>query len=88
MAKLEIKQNPFSSVRCLHPRSIYNKYINEFVTVGCGHCDACRMAAADRRTSMLNFVKEISACAFFATLSFDDEHLPVMSFDNRGYDRM
>ena len=65
MAKLEIKKNPFSAVRCLHPRSIYNKYINEFVTVGCGHCDACRMAAADRRTSMLNFVKEISASAFF-----------------------
>lgn len=86
MAKLEIKKNPFSAVRCLHPRSIYNKYINDYVTVGCGHCDACRMAASDRRTSMLNFVKEISVSAFFGTLSFDEEHLPVMSFDNRGFD--
>ncbi len=86
MAKLEISKNPFSAVRCLHPRSIYNKYIHEYVTVGCGHCDACRMAAADRRTSMLNFVREISVCTFFGTLTFDEEHLPVMSFDNRGYD--
>lgn len=81
MSKL-IKKNPFSVLGCLHPRSIYNKYLGERVTVGCGKCDACRIAKADSRTAMLNLVSELSASTFFGTLTFDDEHMPVMEFDN------
>ena len=85
MSKL-IKKNPYSLLGCLHPRSIYNKYLGEYVTVGCGKCEACRIAKSDKRTAMLNFVSEMSASTFFGTLTFDDEHLPIMEFDNRGFD--
>lgn len=78
-----VKKN---TLGCFHPRTIINKSLGEAITCACGKCDACVTSKADARTSFLNFVKEHSFLNVFVTLTYDDEHLPLSAYDNRGYD--
>lgn len=63
--------------RCRNPRVIKNKRGKE-VCVSCGYCPDCQARKLSRMTSLA--VKE-SMCnqkAFFVTLTYDDENVPVM----------
>lgn len=66
-------------VSCLHPKRIYNKYINDFMYVGCGKCEAC----LNRRTvEWIARLKQERKCwkyALFITLTYDNENLPLLS---------
>lgn len=81
-----IKRSAYSQTMCEHPRTIINKYTGEIVTVRCGRCDACRISKANKSTARIEYIRKNSSCSFFGTLTYDDEHLPVMSFDNRNFD--
>lgn len=66
-------------VSCLHPKRIYNKYINDFMYVGCGKCEAC----LNRRTvEWIARLKQERKCwkyCLFITLTYDDKNLPLLS---------
>ena len=81
-----VKNTAFNQFKCFRPRVIANKYTGELVTIRCGHCEACRLARSNERTSKLERVREVAKCTFFGTLTYADDFLPVMNFDNRGYD--
>ena len=81
MGKL-VKNSAFSQFNCFRPSVITNKYTSELVTVKCGHCEACNLAKSDARVGRLERVREVAKCTFFGTLTYADDFLPVMSFDN------
>lgn len=67
--------------KCYHPSRVFNPYIDEYVWVDCGHCESC----LNRKSSMLS--QRVQAeCkqhkwSLFFTLTYDNAHLPVLSFD-------
>lgn len=63
---------------CEHPQRVFNKYINQYVWVACGHCNSCQNAKAYRWTDALERERLNSRYCLFVTLTFDDLHLPTM----------
>lgn len=76
-------QDLLTRAKCLHPSTILNKYTHEYVTVPCGTCDACLVAAANRRSAQLDYVSKSSPMSLFLTLTYDNDHLPIaaLSYD-------
>lgn len=72
----------FNPISCLHPRTVYNKYTGQLVSVPCGKCSACLIRRSSLWTARL---REESAChpyTMFVTLTYDDSHLPLVSLDS------
>lgn len=88
---------PLTSQRCFHPVRVFNRYMNEYVYVNCRKCDGCLSArSAELTARVANECKQHTYSIFF-TLTYDNEHLPVMRFHSRnlflgnrpiGYDRL
>lgn len=72
-----VKPSPF---RCFHPKRIYNKYLNEYLYVNCRECDGCLSARSAELTSRVNNECKQHKYSIFFTLTYDNEHLPVMKF--------
>lgn len=67
--------------KCYHPSRVYNQFIDEYVWVDCGHCESC----LNRKSSMLS-QRVQDECkqhkwSLFFTLTYDNAHLPVLSYD-------
>ena len=67
--------NPFC--KCLYPRRILNPYTHEFMTVPCGHCEACVLAKNSRYAFQCDL--ESYACKYtvFVTLTYANNYLPI-----------
>lgn len=64
---------------CEHPRIITNKYTGRTVKVDCGHCNACLLQKASKRTMLCNIQQEQSKYAYFITLTYDAHSVPKAS---------
>lgn len=67
----------FSSV-CQHPKIITTKS-GERMQVSCGRCLACRMQNARERNNILQHEFANKRYAFFVTLTYSDDNVPLMS---------
>lgn len=65
---------------CLEPRTIFNSYTKELQVVPCGKCAACLNAKAARMVERLEVEATCHQYVYFVTLTFDNEHLPVLKF--------
>ena len=67
-------------ISCFHPTSFINRYTSELMSAPCGKCPACQIAKSSRATNNLDFVVKNSACAFFITLTYSTEYVPICSY--------
>lgn len=58
------------------PRKALGVFPFNAITVGCGHCISCRIAASREQALRCMHEKRTSGDSVFVTLSYDDEHLP------------
>ena len=63
---------------CENPQRVFNKYINQYVWVPCGHCNTCQNAKAFRWTEALERERMNSRYCLFVTLTYDDVNLPTL----------
>lgn len=73
-------------VSCLNPQHIVNPYIHEHLTVACGKCRACRNALAKRWIDKLENEKRCWKYCYFVTLTYSNDFLPVLRFDNSTFE--
>lgn len=66
---------------CLKPIRIFNETLGTFITVPCGHCDACLCSRGFSRKQSLSSDIEDYKCKFLVTLTYDDYHLPLAVYD-------
>lgn len=76
--RLNAKKIPLTAQRCFHPIRIYNKYLNEYLYVNCRKCDGCLSARSAELTSRVENECKQHKFSLFFTLTYDNEHLPVM----------
>lgn len=72
-----VKPSPF---RCFHPKRIYNKYLNEYLYVNCRVCDGCLSARSAELQERVERECTMHKYSIFFTLTYDNDHLPVMKF--------
>lgn len=65
---------------CSDPKRVYNKYSQEYVWVPCGECAICRNRRAAHYTQLLERERSQHLFTFFVTLTYSDEHLPILSY--------
>ena len=73
-------------VSCLDPQHIVNPYTHEHLTVRCGKCRACRNALAKRWIDKLENEKRCWKYCYFVTLTYSNDFLPVLRFDNSSFE--
>lgn len=66
---------------CEHPQRIYNKYIGDYVWTRCNQCPSCRNARAAKWMSRIERERTFHRYSFFVTLTYDNNHLPVLTND-------
>lgn len=77
-------------VKCEFPIKIRNKYTGDWLLVPCRKCDVCRINAAN--TKCYHLANELDKYPFllFVTLTYDNAHLPYVSYGGstvmRGFD--
>lgn len=67
---------------CLHPIRVFNKSLNSWTYVPCGHCDACLCGKGFHLSERLGNSVALYRHKYFVTLTFDDAHLPVARYDD------
>lgn len=71
-------------MRCDSPLKINNRYTGQRLTVGCRKCDSCRIASANAKALLLANELSKGYLPVFVTLTYDNEHLPVVFYgDNK-----
>lgn len=60
---------------CYNPKSVYNKYIGEYVVARCGKCPACLDARSASWVTRLDMEKSAHKYCFFVTLQYDEQHV-------------
>jgi len=73
-------------VSCLDPQDIINPYTHEHLRVRCGKCRACRNALAKRWINKLEQEKRAWKYCYFVTLTYDNNFLPRLYFDNSSFE--
>lgn len=68
------------SCRCHHPQRVFNKYVGEYLYVPCRKCDACLVARSTELSLRVQNECKQHIYSIFFTLTYDDEHLPVMRY--------
>lgn len=76
-------------MQCLTPVTIRNpQYMSDhsnsktfFLNVPCGHCAACLANRANQWTFRIEKELDVSSSAYFVTLTYDDDHLPLLHPD-------
>nr|DAL25041.1 MAG TPA_asm: Replication associated protein [Microviridae sp.] len=63
---------------CQHRSFITNKYTGARVAVDCGQCDYCIHKRAKKASMRVKTAASAFKHSFFVTLTFDNEHLPLM----------
>lgn len=64
--------------RCLHPRTVVNKYTHESVVVPCGHCPSCILRRSAVQTSLLTTYSAQFRYVYFVTLTYAPCFLPTL----------
>lgn len=73
-----------SPFKCLSPRSVFNKYISEYVNCSCGHCSACLNRKAKQYISRIESTRSFSPVCLFVTLTYSPSCLPTFTIkDNQ-----
>lgn len=65
---------------CISPKTIWNSYLKELQVVPCGKCSACINRKATVMVTRLNVEAQCHPYTLFCTLTYDNEHLPVLSY--------
>lgn len=79
-------------ITCLHPKLIFNKYLNKHMMVPCGCCDACRCLKANQWCNRLELESKGHRFAWFGTLTYCDSTYPrfdvrqLYELDSEEYD--
>lgn len=68
--------------QCFDPKRIVNPYTKEIQWVPCGECPACLQARSFRWTERLTQERYCWQYCLFFTLTYNDEHLPILRGDN------
>lgn len=63
---------------CQHRSFITNKYTGARIAVDCGQCDYCIHKRAQKASMRVKTAGSAFKHSFFVTLTFDNEHLPLM----------
>lgn len=63
---------------CQHRSFITNKYTGARIAVDCGQCDYCIHKKAKKASMRVKTAGSAFKYSFFVTLTFDNEHLPLM----------
>ena len=64
--------------RCEHPKYIKNKYTGELVEVPCGKCNKCLLNKCNSGMLLCSIEEAYHRYCYFVTLTYADEHLPVV----------
>lgn len=67
--------NPFC--KCLYPQRILNPYTHEYMTVPCGHCEACVLAKNSRYAFQCDLESYACKHTVFVTLTYANNYLPI-----------
>lgn len=67
-------------IGCQHPSKVYNRYTSEWLYVSCGHCKSCLQSKASSYVTQLTELQKNSKTVIFFTLTYNDEHLPLIDF--------
>lgn len=70
--------NNYPFVKCLDPQQIYNKYLNEWLIVGCGKCEACLMQKSSMRALKCKLESQCHKHTLFITLTYANQYIPRM----------
>ena len=65
--------------RCLHPRTVVNKYTHESVVVPCGSCPSCLLRRSAIQTNLLTTYSAQFRYAYFVTLTYSPRFLPTLA---------
>lgn len=68
----------YSYIACLHPQRIYNKYIQDYIIVECGHCYACLTRKASRNALKCQLESQSHKYTMFVTLTYNQISIPLM----------
>ena len=63
---------------CQHRSFITNKYTGARIAVDCGQCDYCIHKRAKKASMRVKTAGSAFKYSFFVTLTFDNEHIPLM----------
>lgn len=63
---------------CQHRSFITNKYTGARIAVDCGQCDHCIHKKAKKASMRVKTAGSAFKYSFFVTLTFDNEHIPLM----------
>ncbi len=70
--------------KCLHPVRIKDTVHGGYMYVPCGHCEACRTSYRNKWMQRIHLECESSASVLFFTLTYDNAHVPLLSFSDDG----
>lgn len=72
-----------SSAYCLNPQYIYNKYIDDYITVPCRKCVACQQRKSSYIAQQIEEECKHNTFSIFFTLTYDNEHINKWSICTR-----
>lgn len=64
---------------CQHRSFITNRYTGQRIAVDCGQCDYCIHKRAQKASMRVKTAGSAFKYSFFVTLTYDNEHVPLMS---------
>ena len=67
--------------KCSHPIRIEDKTKGGYIYVPCGHCEPCLKSYRSKWMERLDCEAKASACTLFFTLTYDNIHIPKLTFD-------
>ena len=67
--------------KCSHPVRISDKTNGGYIYVGCGHCEACLYSYRSKWMQRLDNEAKSSVSVLFFTLTYDNDHLPMLTYD-------
>lgn len=71
---MSVSVKDYPLVACLHPRVVHAH--GQRIVVGCGHCEACITAKAQRNSLKLQLEQKKHLYSVFLTLTYNEESVP------------
>lgn len=71
--------------RCKHPVRIPDTLHGGYMYVPCGHCVACRANYRNKWMQRISLECQSSISVLFFTLTYDNNHVPLMTFGDDGF---
>lgn len=65
-------------MKCISPKTIYNRYLQQYVTVPCGECAACKILKKNLLCSKVSNECDNYAYNIFFSLTYDNDHIPIV----------